>query len=74
MCPICRNGELQHGTADKVLVRDQMTLVVKDVPARICDVCGERFFDANITQQLLMLAREAERDGVLVDVRRYLAA
>lgn len=74
MCPICRNGELKQGIADKVLVRNQMTLVVKDVPARICDVCGERFFDADITQQLLTIAHEAERAGVMVDVRRYMAA
>lgn len=73
-CPMCRAGTLQDGLADKVLVRNEMTLVVKQAPAKICDICGERFFDAQITQQLLDLAREAEDAGVVVDVRRYVAA
>jgi hypothetical protein len=51
-----------------------MTLVVTGVPASICDTCGERYFDADVTQRLLDLAREAVRAGVVVDVRRYVAA
>lgn len=73
-CPICRSGELEYGTAHKVMTRGDMTLVVKDVPARVCDTCGEHFFDATITQQLLDLARDATAAGVVVDVRQYIAA
>ncbi len=73
-CPLCRNGQLWPGTADKALSLEGMTLVVKDVPASICDNCGERYFTADVTQRLLDLAREAARAGVLVDVRRYVAA
>ncbi len=51
-----------------------MTLVVTDVPAEICDVCGERYFDAEVTTRLLTLARESAAAGVIVDVRRYVAA
>lgn len=73
-CPMCRSGALERGTAHKVLTRGDTTLVVKDVPAQICDTCGERFFDAGITQELLALAREATAAGVVVDVRHYTAA
>ena len=51
-----------------------MTLVVKDVPAEICENCGERYFDADVTRQLLRLALTAAAEGVVVDVRRYVAA
>jgi hypothetical protein len=51
-----------------------MTLVVKDVPCDICDTCGELYFDEQVTQRLLDLAREAAAAGVVVDVRRYVAA
>lgn len=74
MCSICRQGELQAGLADKALSFEGMTLVVKDVPASICDTCGERYFDAAVTERLLELAREASRAGVVVDVRSYVAA
>ncbi|CAN5815635.1 hypothetical protein BH24ACT15_BH24ACT15_07610 [soil metagenome] len=68
-CPLCRSGDLERGTAHKVLTRGDTTLVVKDVPAQICDTCGERFFDAQITQELLDLTRAAVAAGVVVDVR-----
>jgi hypothetical protein len=43
-----------------------MTLVVKDVPAEICDMCGEPYFNEQVTQRLLDLAREAAAAGVVV--------
>ena len=73
-CPICRQGELHPGTSDETISHAGMTLVVKDVPAQICDVCGEPYFDEQVTQRLLDLAREAAAAGVVVDVRRYVAA
>jgi YgiT-type zinc finger domain-containing protein len=73
-CVICRNGETTPGLADKAFSYDGMTLVLKDVPAEICDNCGERYFDADVTGKLLKLARSAAVEGVVVDVRRYVAA
>ena len=73
-CPICRNGELADSTADQTLSHEGTTLVVKSVPAEVCDNCGEAFFSADVTQRLLDLARAAAADGVVVDVRTYVAA
>jgi YgiT-type zinc finger domain-containing protein len=73
-CPLCHQGALSPGTADHILSVDGTTLVVKDVPASICDTCGEPFFDAAVTQRLLDLARTAADEGVVVDVRRFVAA
>ena len=73
-CPLCRQGGLQPGTSDETVSYEGMTLVVKDVPAEICDICGEPYFNEQVTQRLLDLAREAAAAGVVVDVRRYVAA
>jgi YgiT-type zinc finger domain-containing protein len=73
-CVICRNGETRTGRADKAFSYDGMTLVVKDVPAEICENCGERYFDADVTRELLRIARAAAAEGVVIDVRRYIAA
>jgi YgiT-type zinc finger domain-containing protein len=73
-CVLCRNGTLVQGTADKVLSRAGVTLVVQGVPAEICDNCGERYFDEEVTRRLFELARDAVAAGVVVDVRRYVAA
>jgi YgiT-type zinc finger domain-containing protein len=73
-CVLCRNGTLVAGTADKVLSRAGVTVVVQGVPAEICDNCGERYFSEDVTRQLLQVIREAIDAGVVVDVRRYVAA
>jgi len=73
-CVLCHNGETKPGTADKAFSHDGMTLVIKDVPAEICENCGERYFDADVTRELLNIARAAAKQGVVVDVRRYVAA
>jgi hypothetical protein len=51
-----------------------MTLVTKGVPALICDNCGEEYVDEEITARLLAAADEAERAGVEVEVREFVAA
>lgn len=49
-------------------------MVVKDVPALICDNCDEEYVDGEVTTRLLETAEEALRAGVQVDVRSYVAA
>ena len=72
-CPICRHGETQPGTATVTLERDALTLVVKSVPAQVCDTCGEQYVDEETTARLLRTAEEAASAGVQVDVRAYAA-
>jgi hypothetical protein len=50
------------------------TLVVKDVPAAVCNTCREPYLDERVTQRLLEVAREASAAGVIVGVRRYTAS
>ncbi len=73
-CAICRHGELKAGTATLTLERDDMTLVFKGVPARVCENCNEEYVDEATTAALLKAAEEAAKAGVHVDIREYLAA
>ena len=73
-CVICRHGETTPGTAAVTLTRDAMTLVLKGVPAQVCDNCGEEYVDEETTDRILALAEEAAEAGVQVDVREYVAA
>jgi len=50
-----------------------VTLVVQNVPADVCASCGERYIDADVTRELLNIARAAAEQGVAVDVRRHVA-
>ncbi len=73
-CVICKNGETEPGTTTILLERDNATLVIKNVPAEVCQNCGEGYVDEETTEQLLEMAEAAVRSGVQVDVRQYVAA
>ena len=72
-CVICKKGETRQGTSTVTLERDKVTLVVKLVPARVCENCGEAYMDEKTTSRLLRTAEEAARAGVRVDLRDYAA-
>ena len=46
-CVICKHGQTRPGKATVPLTREQAVVVVKEVPAEICDNCGE-FYDATL--------------------------
>ena len=73
-CPICKHGETLNGTASMILERGSATLVFKNVPAQICNNCGEEYFSDDVTRSLLAQAELATAVGVEIDVRQYRAA
>ncbi len=73
-CVICSQGNTQPGTATVTLTRESLTLVVKGVPAQVCENCGEEYVNEETSKQLLTTAEEAAQAGVQVDVRQYTAA
>ncbi|CAN5825171.1 hypothetical protein BH23ACT11_BH23ACT11_24290 [soil metagenome] len=73
-CVVCKQGETRPGTATVTLERDEMVLVFRKLPARVCQVCGEEYVEEDITARLLSAAEEAAQSGVLVDIREYRAA
>ena len=73
-CVICKHGESQEGTTTVTLERGISTIVFKDVPAQICDNCGEKYVDSAITKELLRKANELISNGTEVDIRKFQVA
>ncbi|MGH2495852.1 MAG: type II toxin-antitoxin system MqsA family antitoxin [Ktedonobacteraceae bacterium] len=73
-CVICKSGETAPGKTSILLERGKTTLVFKNVPADVCQNCGEGYMDEDTTDRLLQMAEEAIRLGVQVDIRQYVAA
>ena len=73
-CPICRAGQTKPGTATLTLERNGSTIVVKGVPAQICDNCGEEYIDESAVARVLEAAEKDLRAGVKLEVREYVAA
>jgi YgiT-type zinc finger domain-containing protein len=73
-CPICRNGSTSAGHATITLEHEGTVVVFKEVPAEICEVCGEAYTDTATTDVLLQRTRKAGEQGVEVQVQHYIAA
>ena len=73
-CVICKQGETQPGKTTVTLEREGITLVFKDVPARVCPNCGEAYVDEKVSAGLLKTAEDAARAGVQVDIREFTGA
>jgi YgiT-type zinc finger domain-containing protein len=73
-CVVCKTGQTHAGRTTVTLEREGMTLVFKEVPARVCRNCGEAYVDQTTTRRLLRDADKAAGSGVQVDVRRFAGA
>jgi YgiT-type zinc finger domain-containing protein len=73
-CVICKTGEVKPGTTSFSVERGEMTLVLKRVPARVCDQCGEAYFDEATTRRIEEIAERVQEAGVQVAVQDYVAA
>ncbi len=70
-CTICKHGETKKGTTTITLEKDGATIVFQEVPALVCDNCGEAYVEGTITRELLISAQDIVSKGVRVDIRNY---
>ena len=50
-CVICKRGTNQPGKATIPLERADTTVIIKGVPARVCDNCGEEYVDEDTSRR-----------------------
>ena len=72
-CVICKTGQLSAGTANVTLQRGETTVVIKNVPADVCDNCGEYYLSEEMAARVLELGESAVKKGVEVEVLRWAA-
>jgi len=70
-CVICKHGETQLGKTTITLERDHLTLIIKHVPAQICQNCGEEYLSAATTEHLFKTAEDVAQAGAYIDIREY---
>ena len=70
-CTICKNGDTRKGVTSITIQRDGATFVVRDVPADICQNCGEAYVSQNVSRALLKRCDLSVKCGVLVNISEY---
>ncbi|MDZ7840481.1 MAG: type II toxin-antitoxin system MqsA family antitoxin [Gammaproteobacteria bacterium] len=72
-CVICKTGQMLEGTTTVTLQRGETTVVIKDVPAQVCDNCGEYYLSEEMTERVLGMAEAAVSKGAEVEILRWAA-
>ena len=71
---MCRHGETAPGTTTVTLERDGRVVVIRSVPAEVCDSCGHGATSAETTERVFEMAEALLSAGAEVGVREYQAA
>ena len=72
-CIMCKHGELAAGTTTVTVDRNNMTIVLRHVPASICQTCGADYVDGKVMAQVEKSVTAATRQGTVVEVREFAA-
>lgn len=72
-CVICKQGKVHPGETTVTLQRGETTVIVKGVPADVCDNCGEYYLSDAVSKNILKRAEQAASNGVEVEILRYAA-
>lgn len=73
-CVVCKQGQTRPGKTTVVLQRGGATVVVNEVPGRVCENCGEEYVEESVAEGILADAEAAARAGVRIEIRDYVAA
>ena len=72
-CTICKTGHTHPGFTTVTPQRDNTVVVIRDVPADICEDCGEYYLSEAIARRVYADAEETARRNVEVEIQRYAA-
>ena len=69
-CVICHAG-LKKGYTNHVVNLDKQIIIIKNVPANICNQCGESFFDHQTALNLEKIIEEPKKSGAEITIINY---
>ena len=72
-CVLCKHGQTHPGQATVTLQRGETTVILKGVPAEICENCGEYYLSDDMTGQVFERAEAAVKSGAEVEILRFAA-
>ena len=73
-CVDCKHGIPVKGKTTVTIDKNNCTVVIKDVPALVCPVCGAYYLDEETTQKVLDAGNTALKSGAEVEIIRLKAA
>ncbi len=72
-CVFCKHGDTRPAEATVTLQRGETVVVVKGVPADVCENCGEYYLSAGVSEKVITKAEAAVANGAEVEILHYAA-
>lgn len=70
-CPICHGGQKRAGTTTFSVDLGFGVVVVRDVPAQVCDLCGTDWIEDAVAEQLEVIVEQAREKHPVVEVAHW---
>ncbi|MHB1756763.1 MAG: type II toxin-antitoxin system MqsA family antitoxin [Leptospirillum sp.] len=72
-CVICKTGETSPRHATVTLQRSETVVIIKEVPADVCQDCGEYYLYEPVASKVYAQLKEAVKPHVEVEILLYAA-
>jgi YgiT-type zinc finger domain-containing protein len=69
ICPVCHGGHRQAGRTTFTVELGFCIVIVRDVPAQVCDLCGSDWLENSVADKLEQIVEQARhREHSLVEI------
>jgi YgiT-type zinc finger domain-containing protein len=70
-CSICKTGTTKKGKVTVKLEKEGSIVLIKEVPAQICNHCGHYYLDNEMTKMVLKKGKESIGRGTELELIKY---
>nr|VFJ56098.1 MAG: YgiT-type zinc finger domain-containing protein [Candidatus Kentron sp. DK]VFJ58505.1 MAG: YgiT-type zinc finger domain-containing protein [Candidatus Kentron sp. DK] len=70
-CPVCHGGRKQVGKTTFSVDLGFGVVVVRDVPAQVCDLCGTDWIENPVAEQLERIVAQARKKHAIIEVANW---
>ena len=69
-CPLC-GGDCRHGKTTFTVDLGFGVVVIREVPAIVCEQCGADWIDDDVSETLEILVMDARQKHAMIEVANY---
>ena len=69
-CFVCK-GELQEKKVNYFVDLDNTIIIIKEVPAKVCSQCGEKYFEDEISKNIEKIVEQLKEISTEITIINY---
>ena len=72
LCILCK-GDMKNGKVNFPVDAEENFILIKGVPAQICEQCGEYFLKDDVAEIIERIVKKAKRKNVELEILKFAA-